>query len=737
MKIQRLHEYLQNLNPYTPQELLLMAVLVKLSQVAGINRVQVRSDIVDTPDKTTPANLYGITFLESGAGKDKPLRDMDANVLDDVIEDFKARSLLYKEEHNEKIHRMADEKYGAKNSAEKTKYIQGNEARFLPQEISDATLEGFTAVREAYSTAGFGGTFVKISEFGDYITVDNKVRVQFLSIVSEIFDHGSSNAKIIKGEKTGEAVIGVPSTAIFHTSLAGLLEGKNHDLLFDFMNRSLARRSFICYPVISDMPSLGVSELVKVQNEKRKKAQSMVSEIKKYVWDMYIHTRKPDDVVYHDENIFTLTPDANTLIQEYQIENLLLSRKIPEDSSQAGIKSDMANRYWKVLKLSGIIAASEHPEKKTVEVEDLEYAIQICALYSTHIERFYKASPTAEYEKLYHHFAKTAGVWSTTMELRDQGFVNKNTFKKWFDDNIAVVAEMLESAGYIFEEGKHGNRGMKYRATRMSEPVEDEKMITISQGRTNSPTETTFIRKELPFHALHMETKKDQAWSATTYKNDKRSDENAVGNIDLMVFDIDDNQTIRECIANLTARHIRALITTTRNHRKKKQTATGEKPPVDRFRVVIPLLHTSSFTKDEYKAKIRAVAHALDIPTDPATCNISRLWFGNPEQKYKYIDGGYIDPSVFVEVQDAPKVMQAYQAGGNSSGIKKWFSQNWERYGGRNNTLYIASRFFLNDKGEPPDRVKEYVLEINNLFQNPLNVEEIEKTMFKSLDKKS
>jgi len=254
--------------------------------------------------------------------------------------------------------------------------------------------------------------------------------------------------------------------------------------------------------------------------------------------------------------------------------------------------------------------------------------------------------------------------------------------------------------------------------------------ITISQGASNNKTETSFVPAEIPFTSLHTVIKQDRAWCATTFSNNYRRDDNATGRIDAVVFDIDSGLTVKDCLAKMQEREIQALIITTKSHRvaKDKQIAC------DRYRVVIPLSQTATVSKEEYKNKVRAIAKALDLPSDPAAVNISRLWFGNPAAKHKYTEGGAIDINAF-DLDDPilEKQYVSYTESGDDSGIKRWFAKNWEKYGGRNRTLYIAKQFFLNDKGLPPHEVQEIVLEINRHIGVPLEEGELNKTVFKNM----
>lgn len=736
-KLGKLHRYLCKLNPYTQQEALLLAAIVKIAHIGGINRIQVSADTIDNPEKTTPANVYGITFLDSGSGKDKPLRDIDKNITSSIKDDFYKRALDYKKTRADIIEKEAEIKYGTKVNAERSKFIASNSARFLPFEMSDATLEGFIATREAYQDARFGSTFVKISEFGDYITSNNDHRAEFLSMVSEVFDYGDSNPKILKSEKESVPVYDVPSSAIFHTAPSGLLEGKNREKLFTFLNRGIARRSFICYPYPLDKDVTDSKIIREKSNLAKQEARREVEELKEYFKNFYENTKKQKDGALSDiisglepVNIFTLTSEANEILELYQIDNQREAREIPDDSDEVGLKSEKANRHWKVLKLSGLLASFEHPLQKTVEKEDVQEAISICSIYSSHVQRFYKARPTDDAEKLYNFFLQRLGQWVTTMDIRSMSFVHKNNFKQWFDNNIDYVAEKFESEGFTLEHQKKGRSGNKYRVSRITKESNGDTTVSFSQASSNDPKETHFESKTIDFKEFHIITGQDKAWSCAQFKDNYRKDENVTGTISIIALDVDDELPLEDAKQIFTERHIKCLISTTRSHQLQK----GEKTACDRYRIVLPLSEAITLTKDEHSQKIKAVAEEFGIPVDPSTRNISRLWFGNSRQEYHHIQGGYLNLSVITYQEIAKRVYQEYGNGSTDNAhLNNWFKKNYAMCGGKNNALIRALKHYVNDDGLPSEEVRKILLEINAGFDKPLDIKELERTVFKSL----
>lgn len=728
MNLKKLHKYLCDLNTFTHPDALLLAGLVKVSQVAGINKVCVKSSIIDTQSQQTPANIYGITFLNSGAGKDKPLRDINKNLIPYIIDDFEKRAATYRENKSNHVKQEANEKFGEKANAEKNKWISQNSPRFLPIEMSDATLEGFLAIRKSFEGAYFGSTFLRISEFGDYITSDNTARSEFLSMISEVFDYGDSSPKIIKGEKEAEGVSGVASSAIMHTSPAYLLDGINRTKLFTFLDRGLARRSFICYPGDVLLETNNPDVLKEIVSSARVRAEDLVPDLKNAFLSMYENTmNKYDDnedlSILTDtqvKNVFTLTTEADDRISEYQIENQIHASSLPDSWDKAGIRSERANRHWKALKLSGVIACFEHPKDKSVTLDDVEEAIRITNMYGDQMAKFYSAKPTDAVDALFSYMYMRKETWVSTMDIRDQNFVDHRQFAKWIEESMTYVDQKAYVVSYVLEYGKHGRSGKKYRLMPLTKEDEKESTIVVSQASSNDLHEVIMKPKTIVFNEIHKITGEDKLWSPFTYKDNYRKDINVIGDVSLVVLDVDSGMTMKECSDRLKEYDVTFFIHTTKSHGVKK----GNAPACDRYRVVLPIHRSIKLSKDEFSQKVQAVSLYFGITIDNNAKNISRVWRGNSKQEYEYHYGGYIDLSVFT-LPERKKTTYVKASPHDASGVVSYRIKKWEEFGGRNSTLYGIRRH-LEEEGFDKTKIDEIIKDANEQFQEPLPERELQ-----------
>jgi hypothetical protein len=199
----------------------------------------------------------------------------------------------------------------------------------------------------------------------------------------------------------------------------------------------------------------------------------------------------------------------------------------------------------------------------------------------------------------------------------------------------------------------------------------------------------------------------------------------------MIALDVDEDMTLAEAKAIFERNNIQALFSTTRSH----QVSKNGKPACDRFRIVIPLKYRWVGNKSEFKSLLRGVVNKLGLKTDPSAVNISRSWLGNPNQAFGYTEGEKLD--YFQYMEEPKKEMKKYIASGgnNEKGIAamvQWFVQNFDKYGGRNNTLYIASKFFKHEKGLSDTECVSYLWQVNANFPEPLDEREVRATVLKS-----
>jgi hypothetical protein len=720
-------DYLTPLNIGTPKDALINTTFATLGYIAGLNRVKVQSSLITTEDHLAPANYYGVTFLPSGGGKDRPVSIIDKNIINNIREDFKKKAHEEFKAKKELVLKKAEELYPGKDSSARKEYIKDNMPRFLNDRMSDATPEGMNDTRKAFQMTNWGGTFLKVSEFGDFILSDRADRKDLLSLLKDIWEFGDSEAKNIKADKEPVSISGVPHSALLQTSVEELTDGKGRQRFMAFSNTGLARRCFLVYP--EQMPNsdekLSVRERAVKEIEEQERALELTKQYREHFEHSYRATQRRS--VYGAENVYAMDADADMYLREYRIICRDKSSSMTHEGETSGLRTEIENRWSKVLRLSGLIAMFAHPDDKKVYQQDVESAVSFAEQAGEQIARFYEATSQGDADKLFEFFVARQGETFTKMQLREAALTDRRTFSDWFDKAYPLCQELALDAGYhLVKEVKERGR-QEYTLTR----IEDTKdQILISVGDSNNKTETSFEPTKLDFSKMHEITGQDKAWSSAKFKDNHRSDDDAVGGVELVTLDVDDGMTVEEVKEVLRQHKLKALISTTKSHQVEKD----GKPACDRFRVVIPLKYKWVGNKQEYSDFIKGVVAKLGIPSDPATKNISRLWFGNPKQQYWYTEGDSMNYFQYTPAFDEkPRQIVQYRDGSKgNAGMVRFYTENYQKYGGRNNTLYIASQFFKNDKGLPVSEVIMLLEQINTQFPEPLDEREIRSTIYKS-----
>lgn len=437
-----------------PKESLLIDVLVKLSQVVSLDRVKILYE-----QEEVLCNMYAMLFMPSGSGKDYPLSLID-KINASYFARFNDRVAEHKSLWDAEVEAKADTLFTTKSSKDQYKYL--HRARVISPEIASATVEGFYATRLEMNRADFGGTFVRIPEFADYVMSKNNVNAEFLTALVEAYEDGSTSPKAVKSESDQIGVRGVPSNVLVYSSPFGLL-GKSNGRLLEFFNRGGARRFFVCYPDIKREKIDDYSAMIELKRNSFAEAKRMEMGLKSNI--AKILNRKSTNLA--------LTDEAEYYYEHYfWYCDYLAANKY---SGFDGIVSVAVSLPRKAMKLAGIIAVCEHPERAEVDIDDMSKACKIAHFYFGHFVRFYKNSDEQDPVEVLGHYLINQAKFVTISDIRKQRIVGMNKFSNWFERAIRDVEDYLYSIGYVLITKPYGKRktGAKYKAVSQESLVQE------------------------------------------------------------------------------------------------------------------------------------------------------------------------------------------------------------------------------------------------------------------------
>jgi hypothetical protein len=417
--------------PMVPYESLIIDVNYALAEIATLYRLKVDGVLV---------NYYGMIFMPSGVGKDRPVDWLHEELLTPVKIEFDRLATKYRETWNEKMMQEAMNVY--KTKPQQDGYFNMRQAKHLELRFKKATNEGFDDLRQEYMQAGFGGTNLVIREFADYLGANNIG--DFLTAINEVYEQGDSEGKVTKGNKFMPTVKGVPSNALLHTSPSGIAESSDRNKLIQFFNRGAARRYFVCYPEVT-LPD----EYKKVTKDTIMKFLANSELADKQIGKMRGRVAEVMQSLAEDSHL-KLTMDAKMRLAEYEIKNVQMRDFVGYDEISLG----RASLARKALKLAGLIAMFEHAETQKVDLDDVEYAIAQCELFQTHYEKFYTSQEPDELKNLYNYIEKHPGV--TRRQIRDTKILPMRSFYEKFDRIWPALKEMANDQNCMIVEDKIG-----------------------------------------------------------------------------------------------------------------------------------------------------------------------------------------------------------------------------------------------------------------------------------------
>ncbi len=447
-----LEGYLKPSFPAMPPEAALLIFLTKLSQVATYRRLKINDG-----RSIVPANIYSILFLETGAGKDRATESIDAELLKDYHLEWAQSHQDYLNKVN-KENKIYVEEHFPKSSAERDRWLKDNSPRHLQPVTSKGTPEGLISQREAYSLVAFGGTFIHIPEFADFISTRDDVRSNFLSLVTEIYDMGNNEPAAIKGEKISKSVKGVPNTVLFYSSPSGLLDNEfMRKKLSVFLARGLGRRCFVCLD-----PKMPAPEKLSFEENKERK-RSIMADLPVFI---NLVSKMVRGIKFNEALTFGEGVEEAYFYYDQELRN---KRHLMKSEIE---KAEATSRSWRAIKMACIITKFEDPSAKQITLEAWKCAIGIAEEFTSFTNSFKENQ--SELLQVIEFFKENLDKRFSLAELKDQNFVAKNQFSRWFSESLPYLIEMARKGDHELIE-EHGVRNTKYY--RMVKLTEAQKLF--------------------------------------------------------------------------------------------------------------------------------------------------------------------------------------------------------------------------------------------------------------------
>jgi hypothetical protein len=200
-----------------------------------------------------------------------------------------------------------------------------------------------------------------------------------------------------------------------------------------------------------------------------------------------------------------------------------------------------------------------------------------------------------------------------------------------------------------------------------------------------------------------------------------RSKEYAENGFNLLVLDIDGTCTLDS--AKDILKDYKYIIYTTKNH----------KPEKHRFRVILPMKYKLFLNTDDYRTFMDNVFESLPFQVDDKCKDIARNWLTNNGTVIQGTGDELFDPRPYIpeseQDKERKKEIKKYS---NLDNVARWFIKQIKP-GNRNQMLYRYG-IMLKDMGLEINDVKDKVRLLNSKVSAPLSQEELDNTIFSSID---
>ena len=679
-----------------------------LAQIASCMRARIQGMLF----KDIPVNMYACTLMPSGSGK-----GISQTVLEDsVVDQFRRKFMediapMAADAHIDKMvesrslsSNLDPEQIRAQLQEEYKSYGS------MPYSFDSGTGPAFKQARAKMQMANCGALSFICDEIGSNI-INNE---EIISICLEVFDMGKTKNKLTKDTAQNKRVqdreMGVPTNMLWFGTPSKLLNGgKEEDFFYNYLQAGMSRRLFF---------GEGIKKPSKYKTGKEKrdallaeKPDDILKSISDKLKGLAVLTRLNNDIALLDAE--------EELVCDYQIwceQRAELIEKQTGGVNEEVRLAELKNRYFKALKLAGAYAFID--ESDVITKQHLLQAIKLTEDSGEAFIRILHRDP------VYVRLAKYVAANPRPLNYADlsEALPFFKGSKSQLNDLISMATSWAYNNSIIIKSYNRGDveflQGQKLEETKL-----DEMIFSISSDLTYH-----YDNLIKPWDKLTVLGQNNGLnWCVHHFLPDMskpslgnyRAKEFATPAFNLLVLDVDGTCTLES--AKDILKDYTYMIYTTKRH-------TAE---ANRFRVVLPLKYKLFLNPEDYKEFMTNVFESLPFDIDDQAKDIARKWLTNNGQVFTN-SGELFDPRPFIPESEQDKERKKeMKKWGNLDNIARWFLKN-TKSGNRNNNLFRYG-IMLRDRGLSFDDIKDTVIQLNSKLIAPLEIDELENTVFNSI----
>lgn len=703
--VEMLCEKTQNSKP----QFFRMMVNYYVCKMAATMRVQ-----ISTKDRgKIPVNFYAINLGISGIGK-----GFSTNILEDQVVN-KFRTIFFEETlpkiasknlsvlaakrtniHNQNpAMSQALIDFDEMHEAVKKEYESLGQMAFS---FDSGTTAAVKQMRHKLLMSGIGGMNLEIDEIGSNLLGNVDVLNTFL----ELFDVGKVKQKLTKNTKENvrsEEIEGkTPTNLMLFGTPSKLFDGsKVEDEFWTFIQTGYGRRCFFGYTkgsgrnkhlsptdIYDKLTSAGADQLITSLSNK---FAALATEVN---YGKEIQVSKAVSLVLIEYKLFC-EDIADSLGEHEEI-----------------YKAELSHRYFKALKLAGGLAFIDgHGE---ITEDNLYHAIAMAEESGRAFKEM--MNQDKNYVKLAKYMA------SIGREVTHVDLTETLPFYKGPQSQKNDLMQLAITWGYknsVIIKRKFDNNIEFITGETLSETCLDDMYLSHS-----SDIAVGYENAKAPFEQLDRLMKlKDHHWCNHHTISGRRSEENIVSGFNLVVIDVDGG--IKLDTVKILLKDFKYFIHTTKRHTADEH----------RFRIIMPMNYILKLHCEEFKEFMANVYEWLPFESDKDTGQRSRKWACHQGAEIYTNDGAMLDALLFIpRTSKNDERQQMVLSQHNMTGLERWFMQNMSS-GNRNNQI-LKYGMMLVDAGYTLVDIEMKVAGLNNKLEIPLDPDEIDKTIMKSVQKK-
>mgnify|MGYP007069888324 CR=1 FL=1 len=669
-----------------------------------------------------PVNIYALALSVSGYGKGTSIGIMETDFLPDFKTYFLEDTLPNIAKKN--IHKMAVKKalkYSMSESDAEDSIKQFYEKTGeYPFTFDGGTAAAVKQVRDKLLIAGIGSINLQIDEIGSNLIGSTEILNTFL----ELYDKGLIKQKLTKNTSDNQRAADLdgrtPTNALLFGTPVKLLDGSiTEDSFYSFLATGYARRTIFCLGLpkkVNKYRGLSAAEVYKKLCDAS--TNNTVTKYKQHFASL------ADPRMYRF--MITLPDQVAIELQEYKMYCEEEASKLKE--SQDIYATELANRYFKALKLAGTLAFVDispiitptHMAQAIKQVEDSGKAFKKILTREMPYMKIARYIAEQTTEVTHADLAEALPFYKTGQAARNEQIT---LAKAWgINNNIIITSRMNGDIEFI--SGK---------TLKTTNP--DKLIVSYSPEFAHSYFNDVISWKDLTQLVTMAQNTNGPYHYCTRHFNDEhRCTECAQEPFNLLALDVDgkydkDGNLIEAAPSIATVRDLlqeyQYILYTTKRH-------TDAAP---RYRILMPTNYVLELDSKDYKEFMVNLMNFLPFDIDEASTDYVHNYLTNPTGQVFTNTGKCFDVMPLIPRSRSAELYQkSVKDLKNLSNLEKWFYARIQ-VGNRNNYL-LRYGYVLADMGLTLSQVLDKVRSFNQQLTEPISEKELSTTIQVSLAKK-